>query len=200
MSRGAQGCCSCSCLLSTTISAIFIWLAFRILSPTCSIEEFDVFTLQKPANNNTIHYDLKLKNRNFNKGIYYDALNLTFYYKPSIQSFLIGNVTIEPFYQGYGKSTHRVGDFDPKGVKLENVDSGTIFSVELATKVRYKSPLWKTKRHNLVVEADLKVNGQGSLIKGKGNKGIKLSSTAGRSVGSFGVGGILGILVFINLV
>ncbi|KAK9674381.1 hypothetical protein RND81_12G229000 [Saponaria officinalis] len=195
----AKGCCSCSCLISTTISAIFIWLAFRILTPTCSFEEFDVFTLQKPANNNTIHYDLKLKNRNFNKGIYYDTLNITFYYKPNIQSLPIGNITILPFYQGYGKSTHRVGDFDPKGVKLENVTVEAVFSVELAAAVRYKSPLWKTRRRFLV-KGDLKVNGQGSLIKDKGNHGIKLRSAAGRSVDSFGVGGILGILFFINLV
>ncbi|XP_074271012.1 protein NDR1-like [Silene latifolia] len=199
MSSGqAKSCCSCGCLVSTAISAIFLWLAFRILTPTCSIENFDVFALQKTPNNNSIHYDLKLKNRNFNKGIYYDALNLTFYYKPNRSNFPVGNVTIDSFYQGFWKSTHRVGDIEPKGVNLKNANGDAVFRVELATEVRYRSPLWKTKRHSLVVGADLKVNDQGSLIKGKGNNGIKLSSAPGRRMSWISVGGILGTLFFIH--
>ncbi|KAK9673977.1 hypothetical protein RND81_12G202900 [Saponaria officinalis] len=206
MSQGAKKFSACGCLISTIIAAIVIGLAFWILRPKCTIEDFDIFTLHGSNQSTVIHYDIMLKNRNFNKGIYYDTLNLTFYYKPNSHdnSFLIGNDTISPFYQGYRKSTHRVGGVEAKGVKSENAalpNGKAVFRVELATEVRYKSPLWKSKRHSLALGADLKVDSRGSLIKGKDKGkeyGIVLVSAAGRSMGCFKVGGILGILIFIH--
>ncbi|KAL2943843.1 Protein NDR1 [Bienertia sinuspersici] len=192
----------CSCIFSLGLLALSLWLLFNISRPTCSIEEFNVFALTKTApsrRNNSIHYDLKLKNRNFNKGIYYDALNLTFYYKPNLVNVVpIGNANFTPFYQGYGKGTHRVGDIETGGVKWDDTTT-VVFRVELATSLRYKYPLWKTKRRRLVVGADLKVNDEGSLVKAKDNKGIKLSSNAMKNeMKRFQVLGMLGILIFFH--
>ncbi|KMS98510.1 hypothetical protein BVRB_4g092030 [Beta vulgaris subsp. vulgaris] len=189
----------CGCIFSLGLCALSLWLLLYHKTPTCSIEEFDVFALKEiTTNNKTIHYDVKLKNRIINKGIYYDALNVTFYDKNDI----IGNVNFSPFYQGHHKGTHRVGNIDARGVHWENDTATAIFRVELATVVRYKHLLWKSKRHRLVLGADLKVNDQGSLVKRKGNKGIKLSSGAGKinNKGRFELLGILGILVFIHFV
>ncbi|KAL2943842.1 Protein NDR1 [Bienertia sinuspersici] len=196
----------CGCIFSLGALALCLWLLFVTTKPTCSIEEFDVFALTKTipsssptGHNNTIYYDLKLKNRNFNKGIYYDTLNLTFYYKPNlVNDFPIGNATFTPFYQGHRKSTHRFGDIEAKGVKWEHITKLAIFRVELATSVRYKHLLWKTKRRRFMVGADLKVNDEGSLVKVKGKKGIKLTSNAKNDIGHFQVLGILGILLFIH--
>lgn len=73
--------------------------------------------------------------------------------------------------------------------------------MELATAVRFKIIFWKTKRHRLVVGADLQVNDQGSLVKRKKNKGIKLSSQAAAKFkvkSWFHLVGILGIFAFIH--
>lgn len=193
-----QDCCRCWCKFISTsgTTAISLWLLLYTSTPLCSIEEFDAFALNKTSNS-TLHYDLKLKNRIFNKGIYYDALNLAFYYKPNLSHYLIGNATYPAFYQGHHKSTHRVGSLDAaRGVVWENAKA--VFRVELATAVRYKNAFWKTKRHRLVVAADLQVNDQGSLVKRKGNKGIKMSSAAAQVKGCLDLVGILGILVFVH--
>lgn len=71
-----------------------------------------------------------------------------------------------------------------------------VFRVELATAVRYKNTFWKTKRHRLVVGADLEVNERGSLVKGKDNKGIKLSSKAVNN--TKGYFQLMAILLFIH--
>ncbi|XP_021758800.1 protein NDR1-like [Chenopodium quinoa] len=204
--KQGKGCCG-SCV-SLAITAILIWLfQFKTSTPTLSIEQFDAFALEgvtnnTTRNNNTIHYDLKLKNKgsNVNKGIYYDTLDLTFYYKPNFNGVLIGNVSFAPFYQGHGKATHRVGDIVPRGVRWENHTVPAVFRLELATAVRYKSMFWKTKRHHLAMGVDLEVNEQGSLVKGKDNKGIKLISSKGEknNKGRLEVVGLLSILIFIH--
>lgn len=183
-----------------------MWLNLKTSKPICSIENFDVFTLNKTAsptiyrNNNTIRYDLKLNNKeNKDKGIYYDALSLKFYYKPNSSVVPLGNVTVPSFYQGHGKKTHRIGTIDARGVKWENATATrAAFKVELNTSVRYKIVFWKTKRQRLDLVANLEVDEQGSLVKGKKKKGIKFTSGAGDCKAcNFQLLGILGILIFI---
>lgn len=212
MAAEEQSCCGCCCRLIFTsgLTTLFLWLSLRVNSPTCSIENFTVFALNKTANssiisnnnnnNHTIRYDLKLNNKdNKDKGIYYDTLNLTFYYKLNQTSVLLGNATFKNFYQGHGKKTHRIATIDGgKGVKWENDTATTAsFRVELNTSVRYKILFWKTKRHRLDLSAVLLVDETGSLIKRK-KKGIKFTSKAWNSSGcNVMVLGILGFLSFI---
>ncbi|KMS98513.1 hypothetical protein BVRB_4g092060 [Beta vulgaris subsp. vulgaris] len=123
---------------------VLLWLLIKPSIPKCYIEEFDVFALRENTNsthlNNTIYYNLKLKNRNTDKGVYYDTINLNFYYKPNeYTSLAIGNSTFTPFYQGKYKSTHRVGNIEPRGVRWGNATASTVmFRVELVTAVRSK--------------------------------------------------------------
>ena len=200
-----RNCClgCCKFVFSCGIASLSFWLLLYTSTPLCSIEEFDALALEKTANstirtNRTLHYDLKLKNRIANKGIYYDALNLTFYYKPNLSHYLIGNATYPAFYQGHHKSAHRVGSFDA-ATEVVSENATAVFRVELATAVRYKHILWKSKRHRLVVAAEVQVNDRGSLVKLKGNKGIKMSSGAAKIEDCFNVVGILGILAFVHV-
>ncbi|CAO2835961.1 unnamed protein product [Amaranthus hypochondriacus] len=72
MSEENSSCCRCCCsfIFTSGLTALFIWLNLRAHNPVCSIENFDVFSLNKSANssiinnNRTIHYDLKLNNKN----------------------------------------------------------------------------------------------------------------------------------------
>ncbi|KNA16378.1 hypothetical protein SOVF_089620 [Spinacia oleracea] len=203
------GCCRCcfSFIFTSGLTALFLWLNLKTTNPTCSIENFDVFTLNKTANttfrnNHTIRYDLKLNNKeNKDKGIYYDTLNLTFYYKPNLSFVTLGNATFNPFYQGHGKNTHRISVIDARGVKWENATATMAeFRVEMNTSVRFKIIFWKTKRHRLDLHADLLVNEQGILVKKKKKKGIKFKSGVWNSkVCNFYLLGILGIFTYILL-
>ncbi|CAO2835960.1 unnamed protein product [Amaranthus hypochondriacus] len=208
MSEENSSCCRCCCsfIFTSGLTALFIWLNLRAHNPVCSIENFDVFSLNKSANssiinnNRTIHYDLKLNNKNNkDKGIYYDILNLTFYYKPNQTLISLGNASFPAFYQGHEKKTHRISSIDGKRVKWEN-DTATMaeFRVELNTSVRFKIVFWKTKRHRLDLRADLLINEEGSLIKRK-KKGVKFTSKARNSKASFHFYflSILGFLIFI---
>ncbi|WOH04223.1 hypothetical protein DCAR_0623632 [Daucus carota subsp. sativus] len=176
MSRGAdRSCCNfcCTFLFTSGLTALFLWLSLRASNPTCSIQQFDVHALNKTANatsNHTIYFDLKLDNKNKDKGIYYDALNLTFYYGTN-KSQRIGNFTIKGFYQGHHKNTHRENNVTFDAVSV----SGSVFRVDLETKVRFKIMGFKTKRHRIAVWAQVEVNDNGQKKK---KKGIKLKSGA----------------------
>ncbi|XP_026438022.1 protein NDR1-like [Papaver somniferum] len=162
----ANGTCSqCTgSIFSLGLTALFLWLGFGTFSPKFSIEMFEVpalnTTSSSKGNSKIIDptFDLRLKNENLNEGVLYDTINVTlYYYQLNISTFVpIGNVSIPAFYQGYGKKAHRVESIPSYGVpweiaKMEILNGSTaMFRVDLDTKIRYKYPLWKSKRHTIM--------------------------------------------------
>ncbi|KAF9588069.1 hypothetical protein IFM89_007310 [Coptis chinensis] len=203
-----QGCCSCCTgfIISLGLSALFLWLSLKPSKPTLSIEEFYVPALNKTAANDTksdiITFTLKLNNKaNKDKGVYYDALNVTLYHTQNLSN-PVANVTIIPFYQGFKKHTSRkinvtASKAMPWSTALNEVSNGTVFRVDLKTKLRYKIILFKTKRHSIMVGGNITVTDQGSMVKPK-KKGVKLSCGSVQ-VGRFAqVGGLVGfVLIFL---
>ncbi|KAI3954178.1 hypothetical protein MKW98_018002 [Papaver atlanticum] len=182
-------CCRCCTgfLFSSGLTALLLWLTLKSSSPKYSIESFYVPVLNKNStsvNSTTISFDLRLKNENRNKGIYYDALDLTFfYYFPENSSFSeIGNITIPEFYQGHLKTAHRVESIRSYGVSLKDVkmkapngSSTTMFRVDLDTEVRYKIMLSRTKRHRMRLGVNVTVNDEGAKSV---DRGLRFSSAA----------------------
>ncbi|XAR56649.1 hypothetical protein NMG60_11037211 [Bertholletia excelsa] len=184
---GSGGCCRCCCsfILTSGLTALFMWLSLRTKNPVCSIQKFYVPRLNQTAgnataSNNTIYFDLKLDNENKDKGVYYEPLNLTLYYG-SNRSFPVANQTFPGFYQGHDHSARRRQLVDthalPWAAALQNVSDGSraVFRVDLATTIRFKILLWKTKKHGLRVSGDVEVDGSGEKVK---KKGIRLKSGA----------------------
>ncbi|KAK2984798.1 hypothetical protein RJ640_004623 [Escallonia rubra] len=173
--RGGCGRCCCSFILTSGLTALFMWLSLRTSPPVCSIQNFYVPALNKTANhttNHTIYFDLKLDNENKDKGIYYDNITLTFNYLPNT-TLQVANYTAPAFYQGHKKKTRRKALLEavgvPWGAAVAAGFNGT-FRVDLATKVRYKIVFWKTKRHKLEVGTTLVVNEAGKKVNKKGDR------------------------------
>ncbi|CAK9182914.1 unnamed protein product, partial [Ilex paraguariensis] len=188
---GGAGCCRCcfSFLLTSGLTTLFLWLSLHTSKPVCSIQDFYVSALNKTLNstsNHSIFFDLKLENQNIDKGVYYDAINLTFYYGPNI-SLPIANYTVSGFHQGHKKYTHRKDLVDARGVPWDEVFRGVsngsvaVFRVDLATTVRFKVISWKTKRHKLDLKGNVKVDDSGKKVE---TKGIKLKN-GGQELGCY---------------
>lgn len=189
-------CSKCvSTIVSLGFSALILWLILRPSKPKLSILDFYVpalnksanpnLTLQIPPHNTTVSFHLKLRNPKRLVGIYYDALDLSFYYLPNHTQSLVpvGNLTLPAFYQGHAKTAHRREELSLSGrafweeaLREASQDSRTSFKVGVATAVRYKILAWKTRHHGLRVDADVEVNQYGTKSTGKG---VRLhSSTA----------------------
>ncbi|XP_044509622.1 protein NDR1-like [Mangifera indica] len=195
------GGCSCCSLISFGLAIFYLWANFHLSNPKCSIQDFYLPALNNSLNsadNSTLYFQLKLKNSNILKGIYYDPVNVTLVNKSNITTY-IGNYVVPKFYQGFRKTAEKDGsvDVDKEVIKSAFFDNGTaIFGVDLATAVRFKGFFWTTKRHRIRVGADVEVNDQGTKVN---RKNIKLSQAplSLRICGAVGV--LLNFLVFILL-
>ncbi|KAH6764212.1 hypothetical protein C2S52_013118 [Perilla frutescens var. hirtella] len=177
--------CCCSFILTSGLTALFLWLSLRTYKPTLFIQDFYVPALNKTdnstaaRNNHTISFHLKLKNQMKDKGVGYANISLTFFYNSTL---LVANYTLPEFYQGHGKTANRNAVVEATGLPwtaafavVSNGTSSVNFRVKVATRVRSKIMLWFTKSHSLVVAGDVAVDGSGGNLKKKKRK-IKLKS------------------------
>lgn len=178
------GCCRCCCsfILTSGLTALFMWLSLRTSYPACSIEQFYVPALDNWTDNQTIFFDLLLANRMKEKGVGYNNISLTFLYGGKGPSSInIANYTVKGFYQGHKKKAHRAELVQTTGVPWAEAiaavsnNSTVNFGFQLATRVKFKIMFWYTKRHQLKVSGDVVVGGGGQKVN---KKGIKLTSGA----------------------
>uniref|UniRef100_A0A2P2MZ88 Uncharacterized protein MANES_03G123200 n=1 Tax=Rhizophora mucronata TaxID=61149 RepID=A0A2P2MZ88_RHIMU len=199
MSDNGKSCvCCCQFVITLGLTALFVWLSLRTTGPKCSLQLFYIPALNQTLNapeNTTLFFKLRLQNTNDEKGVYYDPVNVTFFDSPN-RSHSIGNYTIPKFYQGHKKKATKPGQFQTSGLDRQavvheiSVKRWAVFRVDMATSVRYKILLWKTKRHTIKVGADVHVNNQGTQDP---KKGVKLKSNAAK-IGSWS--GKMGLLMF----
>ncbi|XP_009358104.2 protein NDR1-like [Pyrus x bretschneideri] len=185
MAGQSEGCCRCcfSFIFSLGLTALFMWLSLRTTNPKCTIRSFYLPALNRTLNdtkNNTLFVTLRLKNTNNDKGVFYDAVNLTFRLQPNATAKPVATSAVPRFYQGHQKTaTKNVVVGPQEGLNWTAVSSGVQpngsvnFRVDLATAVRFKIMFWKTKRHRLNVGADVQVNDSGGKVN---KKDIKLSA------------------------
>lgn len=181
---GRGGGCCCSFIITSGLTALFMWLSLRTSKPTCSVEQLYVAALNTTDNstasrsNRTIYFDLKLDNGMKDKGVHYANITLSFYYNSTLP---VANYTVPEFYQGHKKNTHRRDLVAAPGLPwaeaLDAVANGSAvsFRVRLATSVKFKIVFWYTKRHRLEVAGDVQVNATGNKVN---KKNVKLKSEA----------------------
>ncbi|KAL7608137.1 hypothetical protein Lser_V15G13896 [Lactuca serriola] len=178
-----SGCCRCcfSFILTLGLTSLFLWLSLRTSNPVCSIQDVYIPALNKTRNSTSdqsIYLDLKLDNENKDKGIFYDPLNITLHYyinQSNGNGIPISNYVLKGFYQGHQKKARRKNWTDTQGVPWDaavNITGGRppVFRVDLATAVRFKILVWKTKRHRLILGADFEVSDRGQKLQKKGTR------------------------------
>ncbi|CAJ2650453.1 unnamed protein product [Trifolium pratense] len=185
----APNCCTCctSFITSTGLTILFFWLTLRTQHPKCFIQSLYLPSLNNHnhnhTNNNTIVFNLKLLNQNKDKGVQYEAVNLTFNLFLDVNTTRpLTNVTLDGFYQGHGKTTEKWSSAEIHGGGVNRTVHGNVFfRVEFVTRVKYKIMFFYTKRHRLSGGANVEVNvSSGEKVD---PKGIRLRNVPAR-VGS----------------
>ncbi|XP_047956024.1 protein NDR1-like [Salvia hispanica] len=198
-SGAGGGCCRCCCsfIITSGLTALFMWLSLRTSNPTLSIESLYAAALNasdtSPAarGNRTVFLDVKLANGMKDKGVHYanTTLTLSFYRRNSSSSFsddtdliAVGDYAWPGFYQGHKKSARRRALVGAAGVPWAEArdaisagGEGVGFRVRVATRVKFKIMFWYTKRERLEVAGDVQVDATGGKV---GKKGVKLKSAA----------------------
>ncbi|KAL1537742.1 protein NDR1-like [Salvia divinorum] len=186
-----SGCCRCCCsfIITSGLTALFMWLSLRTSNPTCSVEGLYAAALNATDNsssarsNRTVYVDLKLANSMKDKGVHYANTTLTLSYRRNSSSDLIdvGDYAVPEFHQGHKKSARRRVLVDVAGLPWaearDAVSGGSAvgFRVRVATRVKFKIMFWYTKRQRLEVAGDVQVDATGGKVN---KKGVKLKSAA----------------------
>ncbi|CAK8577198.1 unnamed protein product [Lathyrus sativus] len=159
--------CCTSFITSTGLIILFLWLTLRTQQPKCFIQSLYLPSLNKTitsnhkhSNNKTIIFNLKVTNTNKDKGVLYDTVRLTFaLFLDANTTRPLANTTLEPFYQGHGRTTEKWSSAEAHGGGLNRTVNGSVFiRVDFATRVNYKIMLFYSKRHRLSGGANVEVN------------------------------------------
>ncbi|MCL7023188.1 hypothetical protein MKW94_030828 [Papaver nudicaule] len=160
-------------IFSLSLIVLVIWFTVQPIKPHCSLEYFYIPALDKASNDSqaknstAISVELSFWNRNSEKSIYYDNLNMTLHYYGKISTLPIGNTSIPKFYQHHMHTNHHAEKIQTFGVPWEDLKmkasngSSAVFRVDLVTNVRYRNGIWKTRRHELRLGVNVTVNDQG---------------------------------------
>ncbi|WJX44721.1 hypothetical protein P8452_31667 [Trifolium repens] len=187
----APNCCTCCTgfITSAALTFLLFWLTLRTQYPKCFIKSLYIPSLNKTitsnhnhnhSNNNTIVFNLKFVNQNKDKGVQYDAVNLTFKLFLNVNTTRpLTNVTLDGFYQGHDKTTEKWSSGEIHGGGVNRTVQGSVFfRVEFATRVKYKILFFYTKRHRLSGGANVEVNvSSGEKVN---PKGIRLGNVPAR--------------------
>lgn len=169
-----DSCCSCCSgfIITTGLTALFIWLSIRVDEPKCYLDYIYVPALNKTLNspsNSTFIFTLKLVNPNKDKGIQYDDVHLRFrVFKDLNTTRSLGNATVGRFYQGHEKTARKPGSVvNGVGNLTERVNGKVYYRVDFATAVKYKILLWYTKRDQLWGGANVEFGDSGEKVEKK---------------------------------
>lgn len=187
----------------------FSWISVNIVSSGASfyVQKFYVPALNATARNYTsvnqtsINFLLEFVNFQQQFGIYYDDLNVTFYYGRH-RSLRIASYGWYGFHQAAESATysdHSSGTtIQTRGVPWETIPrngSSADFRVDLATAVRYSQRFFTGKRRKVRVRAIVEVNDTTGLKIKK--KSIRLKSGAPEIGWSSGVLVSLGTFILL---
>lgn len=215
-----SGCSHCVilCFLVIFINFAFCFVVGIFFSwvNVCTVKSGASFYVQKfyvPALNSTaggnytvdnttsINFVFNFYNTHEHMGIYYDDLNVTFYYGRN-KSLEIGSHQLYGFHQHAEENTYSSDSVEVRGVPWNTIvrnGSKVDFRVDLATKVRYSQMFFKGKRRQVRIRAIVEVNDTTGLKIKK--KSIRLKSGVtkiGRSTGTSLALSLLMILLFYN--
>ncbi|XP_027343920.1 protein NDR1-like [Abrus precatorius] len=195
MAAASESCCTrCSTFIITIgLTALFLWLSLRVDEPKCYIDYIYVPALNKTLNspkNHTLSFTLKLVNPNKDKGIKYDAINVSFKIFVALNATRsLGNATVDHFYQGHQKKALKPGSLLASGNFTAPVDGKVFYRVDFETAVKYKILLWYTKRDHLWGGANVEIADSGLKVYSKpvrlGNSPPLIESGAPEGVGRY---------------
>ncbi|KAL4570909.1 hypothetical protein LXL04_026573 [Taraxacum kok-saghyz] len=185
----------CGCIIISVLAIITAVIVVCVYytnpsDPSFTINDFYVSALNlsdisstTTAANQTISFDMKLRNSNKVMGAYYDPVRITFSYIPNIKlTFVVGEYTVPKFYQHNKNSMWVRETVATRGIAPYNrLVTSSVFMVQVSTKVGFKSPAYR-KKDSVVVVANVRVDQTG---KKDSKKGIKLFESG---VGDDGLG------------
>ncbi|RZS16773.1 hypothetical protein BHM03_00048812 [Ensete ventricosum] len=167
---GSHGLCRFCLLFLLTILflALLFYLTYRPIKPRYYLTAFSLLLNSSSSASGAgavvASFELAVKNRNKELGVYHDDLGLSlslsrFNSSPSATAVVPG------FYQGHQRTASKAGFFSPssssKGPWAAVANSSAVLRIAVETAVRYKAVAWRSRRHRVSLAAEVAIDREG---------------------------------------
>ncbi|RRT33410.1 hypothetical protein B296_00056118 [Ensete ventricosum] len=169
-------------LLTILFLALLFYLTYRPIKPRYYLTAFSLLLNSSSSASGAgavvASFELAVKNRNKELGVYHDDLGLSlslsrFNSSPSATAVVPG------FYQGHQRTASKAGFFSPsssskgpsagffspssssKGPSAAVANSSAVLRIAVETAVRYKAVAWRSRRHRVSLAAEVAIDREG---------------------------------------
>uniref|UniRef100_A0A0D9WZR1 Late embryogenesis abundant protein LEA-2 subgroup domain-containing protein n=1 Tax=Leersia perrieri TaxID=77586 RepID=A0A0D9WZR1_9ORYZ len=167
-------------VLITGIIMFVLWLSLRPHKPRFYLNDFSIPNLnrQSGAVNLPVRFTVDERNPNQKIGIHYEAIYGSVYYG----DLLVASGPVhQPFYQPPKGDTQLLGDLTASGPTSGDGSAWQRFAGDAAagnvglrlmlnSTVRFQVKVWDTKEHNMKVDCEFSLRGDGTLQQQDKNK------------------------------
>ncbi|CAL9095663.1 unnamed protein product [Musa acuminata var. zebrina] len=175
MSRSHGLCRFCLIFLLTIVFLVLLfYLTYRPIKPRYYLTAFSLLLNSSSSSSSApgagaavASFELAIKNRNKELGVYHDDLGLSLSLPP-FNSSSSATAVVPGFYQGHQRTASKAGFFNLSSSSSSSkrpwaaVASGSaVLRIAVESAVRYKAVAWRSRRHRVSLAAEVAIDGEG---------------------------------------
>ncbi|XP_065045929.1 protein NDR1-like [Musa acuminata AAA Group] len=172
---GSHGLCRfCLIFLLTIVFLVLLfYLTYRPIKPRYYLTAFSLLLNSSSSSSApgagavVASFELAIKNRNKELGVYHDDLGLSLSLPP-FNSSSSATAVVPGFYQGHQRTASKAGFFNLSSSSSSSkrpwaavANGSAVLRIAVESAVRYKAVAWRSQRHRVSLAAEVAIDGEG---------------------------------------
>ncbi|CAD5179085.1 unnamed protein product [Musa acuminata subsp. malaccensis] len=173
---GSHGLCRfCLIFLLTIVFLVLLfYLTYRPIKPRYYLTAFSLLLNSSSSSSSSApgagaavaSFELAIKNRNKELGVYHDDLGLSLSLPP-FNSSSSATAVVPGFYQGHQRTASKAGFFILSSSSSSKrpwpavANGSAVLRIAVESAVRYKAVAWRSRRHRVSLAAEVAIDGEG---------------------------------------
>ncbi|CAL9121266.1 unnamed protein product [Musa textilis] len=157
-------------VLTIVFLALLFYLTYRPIKPGYYLTAFSLLlnssSSSAPGAGAVVaSFELAIKNRNKELGVYHDDLGLSLSLPP-FNSSSSATAVVPGFYQGHHRTASKPGLFKPSSSSSKRpwaavANGSAVLRIAVESAVRYKAVAWRSRRHRVSLAAEVAIDREG---------------------------------------
>ncbi|THU50729.1 hypothetical protein C4D60_Mb06t23390 [Musa balbisiana] len=158
-------------LLTIVFLALLFYLTYRPIKPRYYLTAFSLLlnssSSSAPGAGAVVaSFEVTIKNRNKELGVYHDDLGLSLSLPPFNYSSS-ATAVVPGFYQGHQRTASKAGFFNLSSSSSSKrpwaavANGSAVLRIAVESAVRYKAVAWRSRRHRVSLAAQVAIDGEG---------------------------------------
>ncbi|URE11454.1 disease resistance 1 [Musa troglodytarum] len=155
-------------VLTIVFLALLFYLTYRPIKPVYYLTAFSLLLNSSSSSAPgavVASFELAIKNRNKELGVYHDDLGLSLSLPP-FNSSSSATAVVPGFYQGHHRTASKEGFFNPSSSSSKRpwaavANGSAVLLIAVESAVRYKAVAWRSRRHRVSLAAEVAIDREG---------------------------------------